>query len=489
MGITLIKNARILTMNPAQPIASDVLIDGDRISRVGEGLAPPQGGEAIDLAGNTVIPAFWDAHVHFFQTGIRALKFDAGGADSEEALLDMLDTRLRARGEVDGWGYSPVREGELPTRALLDTVSKEKPIFLRRIDGHSSCANSAMMALLRDRIEKLNSVDIERGWLFGEANIAALRFAMERIPADGLIEAAETVAARALSMGCGTIVALVPGVDWMKLLLELDLPVHIVPRLETLNPREAFDLNLSRVGGCLPMVDGSFGSHSALLLQEYSDRPGHLGTLEYPQPELAGWFELAGKLRLQTAVHAIGDGAVEVILQILEKLSPSERPPLPRIEHAELLGDNQIERIAELGISLAMQPAFEALWGGPEGLYSKRLGPRWRSTNRFRDILDAGITIAGSSDSYITPIDPLTGARAAVNHPNELQRISVREALDMFTFGAAKSEGMNNRCGAIEPGKSADIAVISGDIMSDGIDRAEVLMTIVGGEIKYQKGD
>ena len=486
MDNLLIKNALVRTMNSAQPSAREIIISNGRIDRVGENVGCPQIGRVLDLAGKTVVPAFWDAHVHFFQTGIRKIEFDGGKAKSETELLDILSDWVREHGEVNGYGYDPADSGDLPTKSQLDGISEDVPILLRRIDGHSSSVNTAMLRLLGDEVARLKSADAHRGWLFGEAHIYADRFAASRIREDKLIEAAYAVSKDALSVGCGTIVALVPRIDWMELLLGLDLPINIVPRLETLRPIEAVELGLKRVGGCMPMADGAFGSHSALLTEEYCDLPGCFGTREIEQDALNKWMAESARFGLSPAVHAIGDGAVDMVLEAIEALPKDLRPIRPRIEHAELLRDEQIERIAQFGVSLAMQPVFDALWGGELGLYDTRLGERWRKMNRFRDILDAGIVIAGSSDSYITPVDPLAGICAAMEHRNTDQRVSAEEAIAMFTIGAAKTEGMDEICGSMEPGKKGDITVLSGDIEENPYS-VEIEMTIIGGEILYDR--
>jgi predicted amidohydrolase YtcJ len=174
-----------------------------------------------------------------------------------------------------------------------------------------------------------------------------------------------------------------------------------------------------------------------------------------------------------------------MVLNSIEALESDDRPQNQRIEHAELLRDDQIERIARMKISLAMQPVFEKLWGGPERLYSRRLGERWRQTNRFRDLIDAGAIIAGSSDSYITPIDPLDGVIAAVNHPNPAQRVSLSEGIAMFSSMAARSEMLFDDRGSIQIGKSADFVVVSGDL--DKRENISIEATIIGGEIVFEK--
>ncbi|MCK5833431.1 amidohydrolase family protein [bacterium] len=436
----------------------------------------------FDLKGKYILPALWDVHVHFFQTGIRMIEFDGGKFITEEDLMDGMSDWLLDHNMINGYGYSPFEDGELPTRNVLDGISLDKPIFLRRIDGHSSCLNSRAIEMMSARLDVVADFDEIHGWLFGEAHISADRYILSQIPKDKLVLAAKSVSEFALSKGCGAIGALVPSVEWMKILLELNMPIRIFPRLETLDPSEAEKLGLTRVGGCMPMVDGALGSHSALLTEPYSDRPFTRGVAEITQKDLNIWFEASGRLNLSTATHAIGDGAVDMILRAVSRMPEANKPPKIRIEHAELLRDDQIEAIAELGISLAVQPVFEKLWGGSDKLYARRLGPRWRMTNRYRDLRSAGISIAGSSDSYITPIDPLDGIFSAVDHPNEDQRITLSEAISMFCSEAAKSEGVEDGLGSINIGQSADFIVLS-KMPEKGDYKIEA--TLIDGRIEY----
>ncbi len=483
---------RILLLKPEKAFVEgrfergiDLLVSNGRIEAIDREIEAPKDCRTIDLSGKILLPAMWDVHVHFFQSGIRMNSFDAAGL-SGDSLFSAMSDWLEKHDEIDGYGLSPLRDGELPGRTELDRISKKKPIFIRRVDGHSSCANSAAIDIYGEKLPGLESSELVDGRFFGKSHIALDRFSLGRISECDLRKAAEAVAKNALSMGCANIGALVPNVRWMRVLLDMKLPVNVIPRLETLDPSEASNLGLSKVGGCMPMADGSFGSHSALLSKDYADRPGCRGTAEISQADLNRWFAEASKLRFLPAVHAIGDAAVDMVLNSIEALESDDRPQNPRIEHAELLRDDQIERIARMKISLAMQPVFEKLWGGPDGLYSRRLGERWRQTNRFRDLIDAGVIIAGSSDSYITPIDPLDGVFAAVNHPNPAQRVSLSEGIAMFSSMAARSEMLFDDRGSIQIGKSADFVVVSGDL--DKRENISIEATIIGGEIVFENG-
>ena len=133
---------------------------------------------------------------------------------------------------------------------------------------------------------------------------------------------------------------------------------------------------------------------------------------------------------------------------------------------------------------LGVQPAFEAFWGGPDRLYNRRLGARWQHTNPFNSLLDSGVTLAGGSDSPITPIDPLAGIRAAIDHPNAGQRVTAGQALAMFTSAAAYSLGLEGRAGCLRPGMDADFTVLSADPRTSS--GCEVIATLRAGKSIYE---
>lgn len=479
-------NGKIITMDERYPRASSVLIGDAKVIALDCAPDSVPDAEKIDLAGKSLLPGFRDAHVHFFQTGIRAIEFDAGRASSEEELFEMLSAWIREKGDVNGYGYSP-KNDKLPERSALDRISYEIPIFLRRVDGHSSAVNTKALASIADKLRDSRDCDFERGWLFGSAHLVAERFFLGKTSKEKLIEAGKIVSSYAISKGCSSVCALVPNVDWMRLLLEMKLDIRTVPFLETMCPSEAVGLGLERVGGCIPMVDGSFGSRTALLLEEYSDNPGNYGSAGVRQEDLDSWFYESSKNNLQTAVHAIGDGAVEMVLKSIKNIPNGIKPLRPRIEHAELLTEKQMDEIAMRGIFLSVQPVFEELWGGPEKLYSARLGERWRKTNRYKTLIKKGITLVGGSDSYITPIDPLRGISACLNHPNHDERISLFEAISMFTNRVVISEGLEKDFGTITPGKIADLVILNGDIEKENINKIDIEKTIINGEIKYSR--
>jgi predicted amidohydrolase YtcJ len=212
------------------------------------------------------------------------------------------------------------------------------------------------------------------------------------------------------------------------------------------------------------LLDGSFGSRTAALTDAYSDQPGNRGICYRRDEDVADLIEAAHTHGLQTAFHSIGDRAVAQLVSIHERLRKERENPLRhRIEHGELLDTTLVQRISGLDLVLGVQPAFEAAWGGPSGMYARRLGPRWARTNPLRSLATAGVKLAGGSDAPITPLDPLTGVRAAMTHPNEVERLDGPSALALFTTGAAYSLGLEDRTGRIASGMDADLVVLDAD--------------------------
>ncbi|MFB3896451.1 MAG: amidohydrolase, partial [bacterium] len=268
------------------------------------------------------------------------------------------------------------------------------------------------------------------------------------------------------------------------------LPVRIIIYHQTCNVALAQKEGLPRIGGCL-LIDGSIGSHTAAVTEPFNDKPESTGVLYFTDQELYGFIESAHCAGLQVSMHAIGDRAIGQILNAYQKVLTKypRTDHRHRIEHYELPKPEQIQLTAKLGILLGMQPTFDYLWGGAGQLYETRLGlQRSLDSNPFRAILDAGIKIAGGSDSYVTPMDPMLGIHSAVNHFSPSSRVTVDEAIRMYTTTAAYVAFEEKQKGTIEPGKLADLVVLEKNpykVPVIALKDVPVSMTICRGEIVY----
>jgi predicted amidohydrolase YtcJ len=244
--------------------------------------------------------------------------------------------------------------------------------------------------------------------------------------------------------------------------------------------------DMVETGAIKSYTDGSFGGRTARLSEPYADAPEETGQWVVDPDELAATVAEATAAGYQFTAHAIGDEAVDAVLDAYEEEShvdPGEARH--RIEHVELADDAAIERLAETDVVASVQPNF-LKWAGDDGLYEARLGPeRTAATNRYRDMLDAGVRLAFGSDGM--PMDPLLGVHHAVNAPAEAQRLTVTEALRAYTLGAAYAGFDEDRLGTVEPGKRADFAVLDSSPWDEpeAIREIGVAMTVVDGEVVY----
>uniref|UniRef100_A0A7C4CA10 Amidohydrolase n=1 Tax=candidate division WOR-3 bacterium TaxID=2052148 RepID=A0A7C4CA10_UNCW3 len=424
-----------------------------------------------------IIPGLIDAHIHPIETGLTLLFADLSGCSSLVQVQECISDNLaRTDGDspvVLAFNLDPeaLSERRYPSRTELDMLCAERPLLVYRIDGHSAAVNSAGLALISDR--ELDGIEYgtdsrPSGVLRGPAyETASLEF-KRRLSADIIREAIVLAGRRLAAMGVTSFGALVGSdeltlAEWKLLVDSLAaLPIRAVPYLQSWKPEVARNFGLKQTGGCL-LLDGSFGSRTAALSLPYADAPAEHGLLYRSDDQVASYLSRASSLELQTAFHAIGDRAVEQLVRCHEAIGTRKDSLRHRIEHAELLRPDLIEGIRRANLVLVVQPAFEAYWGGPGRLYSARLDERWRNTNPLRTLRAAGIRLAGSSDSPITPADPLAGISAAMNLPNPSQRLTGNEALALFTCDAAFALGIEQRVGTLAPGMAADFVLLDRD--------------------------
>jgi predicted amidohydrolase YtcJ len=249
-------------------------------------------------------------------------------------------------------------------------------------------------------------------------------------------------------------------------------------------------LGLPRIGGCI-LLDGDVGPHTAALSEPYADDPACYGTLYYTQEEVNAFVLKAHKAGLQVAMHAVGDGAVEQALDAYSAALTAHprHDHRHRIEHCEIIREEQIERARRLGVALAIQPPFNHYW--PHTSYYSSLGEEraWKA-DPVRSLMRPGLLVAGGSDSTVTPLGPLIGVHAAVGHSNPAERIGVREALELYTINAARLAFEESDKGSLETGKLGDIVVLSEDpseVEPSQIKDIPIEMTIVGGQVAYRR--
>ncbi|MFB6644115.1 amidohydrolase [Streptomyces chartreusis] len=458
--------------SPADPFATAMVVERGQVAWVGsEGAADAFAGgvdEVVDLDGALVTPAFTDAHVHTTATGLALTGLDLSGAPSLEAALALVRDFAAARPDDrvllgHGWDAARWPGGRPPTRAELDAAAGGRPLYLSRIDVHSAVVTTALLDMTPG---DLGAVD---GPLVADAHHEVRATALASVTPAQRVEAQRAALAHAASLGIGTVHECggpdISSEDDFTGLLRLaaeEPGPRVVGYWAEQDLAKARELGALGAAGDL-FVDGALGSHTACLHQPYADA-GHTGTAYLDAAAVAAHVAACTEAGLQAGFHAIGDAAVTAVVQgvraAAEKVGPARvRAARHRVEHAEMLTPETIAAFAELGLTASVQPAFDALWGGEEGMYVQRLGAeRARSLNPFAALLRAGVPLAFGSDSPVTPLDPWGTVRAAAFHHTPEHRVSVRAAFTAHTRGGWRAIGRDD-AGVLMPGAPADYAV------------------------------
>ncbi|TXS80185.1 MULTISPECIES: amidohydrolase [unclassified Streptomyces] len=464
--------------SPADPFATAMVVERGQIAWVGsEGAADAFAdgvAEVVDLEGALVTPAFTDAHVHTTATGLALTGLDLSDAPSLEAALALVRDFAAAR-PADrvllghGWDAARWPGGRPPTRAELDEAAGGRPLYLSRIDVHSAVVTTALLDLVPGVTGRPGYQD---GPLTRDAHHAVRAAALGAVTAAQRTEAQRAALAHAASLGIGS----VHECAGPEISSEDDLTGLLRLAAEERGPRvvgywaeqgeegvaRARSLGAAGAAGDL-FVDGSLGSYTACLHQPYADA-AHTGTAYLDDADVAAHVIACTEAGLQAGFHAIGDAAVtsvtEGVRAAAEKIGLARvRAARHRVEHAEMLTPETIASFAEFGLTASVQPAFDALWGGEDGMYAQRLGTeRARTLNPLAALLRTGVPLAFGSDSPVTPLDPWGTVRAAAFHRTPEHRVSVRAAFTAHTRGGWRAIGRDD-AGVLVPGAPADYAV------------------------------
>lgn len=504
-------NGIIIQMNKAESIHKSVAIKDGLILDVGnnEDIKKYIGDNTltIDLKGKTVVPGFFDSHMHLMPTSINELAINFEKASSIQDVLDLIEAKkkqLPPKSII--WGIRldefQLKERILPTKNDLDKVAPDQPVFISSIEFHTVTVNSYALHKMNlpftiNSVEK-DSKGFSTGRIHHHASFMARKKMFEMISDEAQVQGLKTTIEKIIKKGVTSLVAMEGGSLFHDrhaefILNEKDkLPIDIAIFYQTTDVEKVLSHQLPRIGGDI-FLDGSFRSRNAALFEPYSDSPGNRGVLYFSQDELDEFILHAHQKDLQIAVHAVGGRAIEYLLNAYERVL-SQHPKANhrhRVEHFELPTAHQIKRAKDLGVILSMQPTYEYFFREPNGMYEIRLGKeRSRQTNPFKKILDADIIIAGGSDGDVMPVDPILGIHAAVNHPNHNYRISPYEALKMFTVNAAIGIFEENIKGTIERNKLADIVILDNNpltIEPACIKDIKVICTIKKGQILFGK--
>lgn len=483
----ILTNGRIFTLDPVRPWASAAAVAGDRVLATGglDEIAAYQGpkSEVIDLMGKTVIPGLTDSHIHLVLYGLDKLfRADLGGCRSIGEMQD----RLRAF-DADrspewiigcGFDHEILAEKRFPTRQELDEVSREKPVIVVRLCGHAIVVNSRAIEL--GDADKLPESGRTTGLLTEDDQYPVF----DHAPSPTIEQRTEAIlfaAEKARATGITAIHCLIGGMDDLNILHRLhdenklpirfyvQVPYSIFPQLAADGLRTGDGDDMLRIGSVKMFEDGSMGAWTAGMREPFCDRPDTSGLLMHTQEELTEMVRKVHNAGWQAAVHAIGDLAVETTVNafetVLTETGEDNRVRRHRVEHASILAEDLVERMARLHILAAVQPQFVVTDFWTIG----RVGPeRYRWSYPFRTLMEAGVPTSLGSDCPVERLDAFELIYRAVTRDAQSQPecLTVEETVRLYALGGAYASFEENTRGSIEPGKLADMVVLDTDIFS-----------------------
>lgn len=531
----VVTNANIRTMDAKRTVARSMAVLNGKIIAVGlnattRRMIGPRT-RVIDAKGRLVLPGFNDAHVHFRSTGERLSLVDLRTAQSPEEFVqrikDFAAKTPKGRWITGGgWDHENWKPNNLPTAAMIDAVTPDHPVYVFRLDGHMSLANTVAMkiagvnrdtkdvdggVIVRDALENPTGVfkDAAQDYLKKAVPPASWEQKLEHIQA-ATDYAASLGVTSVQDMGYTTEPVETRGQvgEYQELLRRGRLktriyacsPLSQYKRWAITGVRAAFGAPMLRTGCLKGYSDGSLGSTTAWLFDPYLDDPNSRGLAGEDMPRTPEYVLEADKAGLQINIHAIGDRANAEMLDIFERTAAAngERDRRFRIEHAQHLRHEDIKRFGSQKVIASMQPIHlpdDGRWAWKR-LDEKRL----KGTYAFRTLLDTGAVLAFGSDSPVAPLNPLLGIHAAVTrqtgdgkNPNgwiPVQKITVDEAVRAFTYGSAYAEFQDGVKGTLEVGNLADFVMLSEDIFTIDPIRIRdvvVLLTVVDGRVVFEK--
>src|SRR5437867_4037025 len=526
----IITNAAVYTVDKQHPKAAAVAVIGDRIVAVGssaeiDSWRGPQT-KMIDAGGKLVLPGFNDAHVHFIPGGAQLDQVQLNDAANPEEFAKRIAAQVSKtpKGEwiLGGrWDETKWPNPQLPTKELVDPVTRATPIFVERYDGHEALANSAAMKLAGVNAK---TADVPGGVIMRDASgnptgifkDAAQELIHKVIPPmshEQRLRAARRALEHAASLGVTSVQHMNPefaDVAAYSDLVEkgqLTTRIYAVP-METswqdqakIGLRRAWGSTYLRLGAVKGYADGSLGSRTAYMFEPFADDPGNRGLLSdemHPPGAMRDRLMQADAAGLQLRIHAIGDRAISMILDIFSDIEKEHGYHDQRfaIEHGQHMAQKDFERFAKLHVIASMQP-YHAI---DDGRWAEaRLGhDRTRYSYAWRSFLDHGVTLAFGTDWPVAPLDPMLGLYAAVTRatldrknpggwiPEE--KYTLPEAVEAYTMSSAFAEFQDSEKGSISPGKLADMVIVSDNIFElkpEAIRNVKVKTTIVGGKVVY----
>lgn len=483
--VTLYRNGSVYTA--ADPFATAMLVDGDTVAWVGSEQAATSIADAsmevIDLHGALLAPGFVDSHIHLTETGIALDSLQLGTVRSARELLDAVAgfcaSASGAGGTVlgHGWDETQWADSALPTREELERAAGGRQVYLSRIDVHSALVSTSLAAAAG-----LTDADgsASTGGQVKRAAHTAARLAARRLPSGALRGYQQRALAEAAANGYVALAEMaaphIGSIEDLRLAAAWNTGPDAVPEVlpywgelagsadHARSILDSLGIPVLGLGGDLN-IDGSIGSRTAALREDYSDAAGERGSLYLSSAEAAAHLAACSLLGIQAGFHVIGDAGLDAALDALD-LAAAEvgeqkvRAAGHRLEHVELADADSIRRLANHSVTVSAQPGFDAAWGADDGLYQQRLGSRRSGMNPFASLYAAGVPICFGTDSPVTPLRPWSSVRACLQHNNPEERISARAAfLGHTRAGWRAARYRNPMAGQLVPGAPASFAV------------------------------
>ena len=484
----------VLTVDARDTRARYLVEDGGRILHVGDALPDAYAHAPREhLGGRALCPAFVDTHEHLasfatFHAGLNVM--DARSNARIQAMVADF-ARTSSAKLLIAFGASPysVEEGRLLSRAELDEACPDRPIMMVKYDGHACVVNSALLALVERKVAGLRGYHPDTGEMNQEAFFAVSDYVTGSLSIPELVSNIQGAMDYLASKGIGMVHS-VSGVGfagdldisletWLARSARSGFQVRVFP--------QSMDVSVARRRG-LPRIGGCFASHDAALIDPYVDDEGGNGVLYYPDEQVRDFCVEANRAGLQIEMHAIGDAAFDQAARAL-KAALDDTPREDHrhgIIHACLPTEEGLAICREYGIQFPVQTSFIG-WPQEPDAYLARILGRGRADrlNPLRTYWDAGIVLSAGSDAPCTDPDPVLWMQRACNHDVPGESLTVAEALRMCTYNGAWTTFDEDERGSLEPGKVADMAVLSADPFALGPERLGELRVeglILGGE-------
>jgi len=501
----------VITVDERFSVKEAIAIKGNRIMKVGSDreirrLVGPKT-RVIDLKGRALMPGFEDSHIHFLSLASLENQVDLS-AKSFNDLIKMVREKDALMPEGSwvlgrGWDQEKMdwsRDYRWPTKEDLDFT--EKPVLLFRVCGHIAVANSKALEIAGiDETTEVSDGFIDRyldGELTGVLRERAIELVTSKIPIEALKPSMSDLSAmikKALSKGITCIEEAGADLDDLSIYRNvfsksmMDLRVNLLLNSDLLD--FCIENNISspyviqkerlRICGIKLYADGSLGGRTAALREPYSDDPSNYGVLYMNRSQLAELFKKAHSAGLQCCTHAIGDRAIETVL---EAISCSPERLRDRIEHCQIMGEDLVQKMREQNMIASIQLSFansDSPWA------ADRVGERIKSAYPWRALIDSSIRCCGGSDAPVETFVPLEGIEKVVTGE---QALTIEEAIKLYTIDSAYAQWQDSYLGSLEEGKLADLIVLSDNILTVEPARISELMvdlTMIDGKIVYER--